>query len=71
MADVNISLSSSECTILYNAVFFELQTLQDDLKDKSIPKTQHKEIIQSIDICKSILSKINVANPNSTYVYVD
>lgn len=68
MYEIKLSLTRPEAACLYGAVSAELVELKEDLQDSSFSKDDKIEIRKSIEACTNILTKLSIANPNTTYL---
>ena len=67
MQNITITFSSSELTAIRTAVDNELAYLQDDLENNKVPKSEISDARKSVELCNSVIDKIDVGLPNSTY----
>lgn len=67
MQDITITFSSSELAAIRTAVSNELAYLQDDLENNKVPKSEISDARKSVELCNSVIDKIDVGLPNSTY----
>lgn len=67
MQDITITFSSSELGALRIAADNELYCLKEDLENNKIPKSEIKDARKSMELCSSVINKIDAALPNSTY----
>ena len=67
MQNITITFSSSELTAIRTAVDNELACLQDDLENNRVSKSEISAARKSVELCNSVIDKIDVSLPNSTY----
>lgn len=67
MQDITITFSSSELAAIRTAVSNELACLQDDLENNKVPKSEISDARKSVELCDSVIDKIDAGLPNSTY----
>lgn len=67
MQNITITFSSSELTAIRTAVDNELACLHDDLENNRVSKSEISAACKSVELCNSVIDKIDVSLPNSTY----
>lgn len=67
MQDITVTFSPDELSFLRIAVSNERQCILDDLDGGKIVKSEIKDALKSIELCNSIIDKIDTALPNAIY----
>ena len=67
MQDITITFSSSELAAIRTAVSNELACLQDYLENNRVSKSEINDARKSVELCNSVIDKIDAGLPNSTY----
>lgn len=70
MQDITVTFSSSELGFLRVAVDNERSHIQDLLDDGKVAKSEVKDALKSVELCNSIINKVDTALPDTTYEYV-
>jgi hypothetical protein len=69
MSRILLRLNGKELNCIFSAVTTELEVLEDNLKSPETTATESEEILESIETCKAILSKLT--SDGSTYQLSD
>lgn len=67
MSSVNLLLTGVEAACIYAAVNNELYGLQQDLDSIDVSAADKELAATSVEVCKSVLSKLIAASPDTTY----